>query len=578
MSSGTGTAFRLNKRAKIILAALVAGIVLAVVFILIPYLRLQGANGAFRQGRYTEALEQYKTLQDQPVWGGQAKEGYRNTRYAMAEKAAADGDYTGALGIYRELGDYSKLTKTRTAAVKSALERDDYDEAVRLMQEIGKNREARELWDEYGEKQLGDGHYEKALIGFQNSGNTERETDTLIAWGDALAASHSYDSAISKYREAGDENRIRETALAHAAWLIEEGTPERVPDVLADYRGDEVAQAVFDAVRTDAAGLPARQAARKAGEYGAKLTDTDTQLRYCVLLKENGYNLKEVYPEGVAVNEDLTEYQPDAVTEEGGNDWTALMIFSRASGEPDLQTASEAEKKEEIPELDRQKAASWRGARSTYTVRLHPELMADLPENRQAWDRDSCTSILLFDSGYMYDSSCMYQRIRLDGYYYPNPVAGWTGYACYYAYGAAAVYDAKNPAKATVLDSYVNRPAAHEYTVEKDTGYSWMNISASDLIDMENQLLFESAVGLISQSFWNEMANKYGGVAVRMFRAGDNRDVMVTAMGRIPFDDLGLAKGWPYRLGKTDAEWMKQKMYGGSVAEMLPDGNSPAEP
>ena len=186
---------------------------------------------------------------------------------------------------------------------------------------------------------------------------------------------------------------------------------------------------------------------RRAAEYGAMITDVDTQLIYCELLKKEGYDLAKVYPEGVEVDIDLRQYQ--LYSDEGeaaarGNerpDCGKVLIFSREDRDvPQMTWIQTVDESQLDAAVDRAREAR-KSAAYGYRVTLRVDLMASEKLNgRIAQNLAECTSYVIIDKGYRCCGRYGYNSVRSN-----EPTEYFTGLT-YRAIEAIAAYRVSDPA------------------------------------------------------------------------------------------------------------------------------------
>ena len=216
---------------------------------------------------------------------------------------------------------------------------------------------------------------------------------------------------------------------------------------------------------------------QRATRYGEWITDVDTQLTYCALLKKEGYDLAKVYPDGVEVDIDLRKYQPftgeDGTGTEGsaasnpgeGNpDLSKVLVFSREDKDVPRMSWMETSDPEQLDN----KITQLRNARADvdyeYKIRLRVDLMQDEKlSGKTARKLSECTAYVIVDKGYLCNGRFGYVTTRNDSY-----AMYYTGFL-YYAMEAVTAYQVSDPLTFATWGFYTNAPLAHDnVTTELD--------------------------------------------------------------------------------------------------------------
>ena len=242
-----------------------------------------------------------------------------------------------------------------------------------------------------------------------------------------------------------------ETVFSEKGMLEEKESAQKTND----------AETVFAAFRQESVVLSTKEAINLAREYGEKLDTIDAQLTYCAFLRENGFDLRAVYPNGVEVKDDLSLYQFLAINPESGEepDYSRILILSREANEPSLEVSA-IEEEEAVSDLAND-TASEIVINGSYTVTLHPEWMEVLDESNRASSIEECTAIVLLDRGYIPNGNIFIRTTGEDRLYHYNMLK------YYSAYEAIAVYDSARPQIAMIYNAYLNTPLIVDSVVGK---------------------------------------------------------------------------------------------------------------
>ncbi|MBE5809869.1 MAG: hypothetical protein E7318_02920 [Clostridiales bacterium] len=439
------------------------GIIIAallVYFVGLPYINLRQADQLFNNGQYAEAYEKYEELRSSFFFDDDVEYNQRLCQINMAEEALSAKDYERAIELYTKLGKKDKVREIQILQADDLAQQGEYKQAAELYEKLQEAEKAKEAWAAHGEKCL-----------------TEKK----------------FAEAISIFEKLNQTDRIIEIRLAWAEELLRTGHEAELPSVLKGLTGEQIAQYHFDAVKATAARDTSRSAAQIAGEYGAGIADINTQLAFCNLLKQAEIDLAEVYPNGVVVDVDLSQYQmiesliyQNLVAEEPVLDYSKILVFSREESKPQTKynsVTSEAE-------VD----IAWEGASAAkkekdygYTVRLQPGLMNSFLDSMLASTLEECTSIILLEKGYYPDNCLQIKSTSTYGNYsaflsdYFGGVTTYTPYISHYAYEGIIIYSVSNPLEMLYYDCYVNSSLMANAVVGNSYSDSDIGLNAEEI-------------------------------------------------------------------------------------------------
>ena len=444
--------------------------------VFVPFFRMKGADSQMADGRYEEAAETYSGLRNSPFFGSQAKEKYRAVMRLAAEKAVEDKDFDKAESIYLDLDEKERVKDVRLVAAAYYSDTGLYEKAAGIYEKAGETEKAKSTWNQYGDSLLESKEFEKAVFAYANGENEEKIRAARIAWADDCFANNRLDEAAEHYLQAGMEQKAQEIVMKKAEQMIGSKEVDGIIDMLRPYKGRDIVDLLFRAMSLEMTDTGSSNAAASARTYGESIRDTDMQLYYCQLLLDKGFDLKQVYPDGVEVDMDLAKYQ-------FYNDWeqdsipdaSKVIIFTRTEEIPELaplRFGASADLDKELAKEENKRKENDYG----YTVRLRPEIMVDLDGDQQIWDLDECTAYAVLEEGYFpagYISIRTGRESALTGLkdYSSLQVTGLasllnsssTTYRmfCYYAsFGMVSIYDKRDMSKGTIIDHYIHQPIA----------------------------------------------------------------------------------------------------------------------
>lgn len=431
---------------------------LLVYFVVMPYFALQQANELYDNGQYAEAYEKYETLSSNIFFSSSVADHQRTCQTKLAEEAVAAQEYEKAIDLYTQLGQRAKVTEVQRLQADHYSQQGEHNRAAELYEKLKDTEKATEAWMAHSEKCLAEKNFSEAISVYEKLGKTELIPDVRLAW-----AEHSL--------AAGQEADI--------------------PSVLKGLTGDAIAQYHFDAFKAAAEKDTTRSAEQIAGEYGTAITDINTQLKYCSLLKGAEIDLAMVYPDGVVVDVDLSQYQmvpsiiyQNIVGAEPVLDCSKILVFSREEQKPQLKhSAVSSEAK--VEELWDKASESRLDPDYGYTVRLQPGLMSQLLDGMLAGTLEECTSIVLLEKGYYPDNCLQIKSTSSYSYSYTlstyNSTTTYKPYISYYAYEGINIYSVSNPLDMVYYDCYINGSLLSNSVVGNSYSDSGLDLTAEQI-------------------------------------------------------------------------------------------------
>lgn len=301
--------------------------------------------------------------------------------------------------------------------------------------------------------------FETAIAVYSQLMDTDKERETRQLYAGHMADTGDYAKALELYQQLDDEEAALQMLLNHMQQLTAEGREDEVPALVGKYTGADIAQRVFEAAVSKVAKSAEADAHQILRDYGSVMTDTDTQLAYCEMLRGEGYLMTDVYPDGVTVNADLGKYQflKMAVTEESDVDFSKILIFSREENAPPaLKGKTFARSLEEVQQWYAETIEKRAADAGLYDVRLLPGEMDLYGEEQRAQSLAECTAVILLEEGYYPDNLLTVESQKTSsmpgGYLYST----YEGFLSYCAYESIAVYNANNPLSGVVADSSIH--------------------------------------------------------------------------------------------------------------------------
>lgn len=470
-----------------------------VVFILLlwlvglPYFILKDADRLVANEKFEEASEIYAKHKDNLIWGRSANEKYSNALTLAADNAVLEKDYYHAIEICRVIGDVDKTREVQTEAAEYFYANEEYEKAANLYEELGESDHAKMAWRSLGSMLLNNKEYENAIDAYDKANDTDKVKSIHYVWAQDLIKDKQFDNAVEHLSKAGRRDKIRETILLKADYMIKEEDVGEILDDLKPYTGKDVAELLFRAQQVGIEDVNSDDAVDAAREYGESITDADTQLHYSWLLYSNNYDLNRVYPDGVVVNQNLGAYQIYNDYEGGKTDepdYSRVVVFSRQESVPTLRVKKTYSQERVETALDDEMLEKKNG-KYECMVKLHPELIIDFPEAKQAWEMDNCTAFVVLDDGYLPLGGITIRTMIVDKSGKSFGQINNTSYGIcmsYAAYGAITVYDKKDPDLFRNYDSYYNVPLVADSVIGNSYSDAGIDLTGLQIEEIQNAL------------------------------------------------------------------------------------------
>lgn len=551
-----------------------------VAFIAIPYSKLQSANKTFILGLYEDAYKQYDSLSSDALFVEQANLGKKNCKYRMADMAFFNKDYDKAISIYTELRDSAKVRYVRIVVADDTLRSGDYKQAAEMYEKLGEEQKAQDAWRSYGDLCISEKKYDEAIKIFENLKDYDRVLNSYCSWADDLMEQQRYQEAAEKYRLCNMETNAYESIYLHADHLLDTGKAADVPKQLQGYGGERIAQYVYDAVQVAAKSEQRSSIDEIAGEYGSYISDVNTQLAYCNLLRNAGVDLQMAYPNGVQVDADLSKFQLfaymyiPAKERIADPDCSKMLVFSRTEEKPELLAHSESSEEEAdniLTKLEEKETSS----DSPYTVRLHPEMMEALEEGMRASTLEECTSIMLLEKGYYPRSGISIKSTNTYSYDglqsgVLSDMATYRVYIEYAAYEGIQVYDVHNPLNMLCYDYYFDDALVHNHVL----GNSDINLNLSSEEIDEIQFALENkdnaALALVLKKYPQDIIDFIDSSGWAYYMYIPEEDEQGNQIGQtFSLDDVDAWNIDKYMLGVHEDGWMEKQLKNKAVETMI---------
>lgn len=548
------------------------------VAIIVPYSKLQTANKAFDEGAYEQACEQFEALTSNIFFFKQAKEKQRECLYKMADEALSNKAYDEALKYYIQLGDIERAKETRLTAADEHVQKGEYKAAAELYEVLKETQKSKDAWASYAEQCISEKNYKEAVDTYIKLENDEKLQSARAEWAAYLMEQHSYLQAAEQYRLCNMEAEAQDATYQHAGYLIENGRAAEVPELLKGMTGDRTARTMLDAAKAAASQGSEKSLAEIAGAYGSYITDVNTQLAYCNLLRYDEIDLNLVYPDGVEVEMDLAKYQvyeyllSDLPEEEITVDYSKLLIFSREEEKPILKAVTSFTEADSaaVSEKEAQRRMT---SEYSYIVKLQPALMDSLFLSTVANTIEECTGILLLETGYYPAGSLRIKTTNVSSGRYAPVTMGviYNTYVYYDAYEGITVYDVNDPLHAECYYFYNTDPMISHCTIgnaynEKDMDLSSEEIEAilEALEDKESEASAE-ILAKYSQETIDFVA--YNGWGDYLYIPEE--DEQGNQIGKTySMDDKTEWNVDKYMIGKYEESWMEDQVANGVVDEI----------
>ena len=315
-------------------------------------------------GDYEAAATTFNKLDDD--------ENYRIARNARAEQLLAQGEYKKALLIWDELEDKESSVSAAELYAQSLKAQNQYDDAMAVCDKYGLLETGNAILREWIAASMAEGSYADALDVCEEYDRPDVADEVRAAWADDLLALNNYAQAL----ELREKMQPTEENIARTAeiWMT-----------FARLKADEAISTSADA-----------DTARAIGE---ELTNVDAQLLYCHALYSAGYDLAQVYPNGVIVkNTPLGPYN----IEDLENTLIVppnhkILVFER------LELPYNNLLGQIVPaSADRPVLMHSRTSDGSYTILLHPKYMFDQPGIQPPESWDDASAMIVLDGLYLH--------------------------------------------------------------------------------------------------------------------------------------------------------------------------------
>ena len=395
-------------------------------------------------------------------------------RLEAADEAIANGDYEQACSIYESCyynTRYAAQVKERYAALAEKAKSElNPAPMIRYYKLYEDRSELESLYVNLGDELFAAGEYQSAIDCYMMckvTSNCANLHDAQVSLGHQYLEEHDWDAAKQCFRDANETDLVYNATLLQTNDLIDNGQGDEVPEILSEFTGQDVANTVFRALNAKNKSMTDDQKAALAGEYGEKISHTDTQLMYCKLLIDNGYDLNAVYPNGVQVDYDLSKYDYSAISEaENYDDYdmNKVLVFSWEDMRPSLNYT-----------VSKQWADDDDFPIETLSVKLHPELMVNFSQQFLP-SAEQYSAVAILKKGYQYAGNFQIVTTTTSSYTKISSIEKYCCYAYYYSYEAIYLCDLKTGNLYCTYDGYVNKPRAYGALQRS----SYANISFKD--------------------------------------------------------------------------------------------------
>lgn len=369
---------RRKRRRKILIAAAAAVLFITVLFgtyyhnEVIPPKTLEKAEQQYAAGEYEEALSTFGSLSDWKEWKDEAEEGLRKTHLALADRYMDERDFIAAFPHYHSAGEYEKELDARRTAAEVCTKKQEYEEAVRQYEELEK-----------AEKEY--------LSKLRSNENWEDDPSTALKVSSLTADMEATKQNLEKVRILWAEE-LEEDGMTFEA-IRQLKRVSRTPEISEKLKDLNMDLAEYQIGRVKNYSEPN---AEDAGSLGRTIEEIDAQLHYCDALVSLGYDLAEVYPEGVQIDgtdlglRDYNAEGPEAEPKEG----RTLVLYRREH--------SRYYSNNYIYSIISDILGEQKMAASDYLYYLYPDLLYRLPEEKRASSWEDCDTLLLASSNYSF--------------------------------------------------------------------------------------------------------------------------------------------------------------------------------
>lgn len=468
------------------------------------------------QGDYEAAVKTFKNLKD---------EDRMTAAYlAWGDALLSEGNYAAAVERYGQAKAPEKQRAARLAWGDALYGKGEFRDAANKYEQAEAAEKARDAFRTWADERMEAGDLKNAVEGYSRAGDAKMERNARLAWSDSLAAEGNYSEAANVLEMYGsmaavvercegwanglfaDKEYGKAVALTgklldqakrralYDQWAASLDGAEQSEDLLALMlvipADDMNTEALTDASRRiadaavetvlshDAGGGKDCEFARTTGEA---ITIVDAQLAFCRGLHEAGYDLAQVYPEGVSVtNVPLGRYQIDELADRDANaaglDLSGMLLFERVEKPYEGKV---------YPAINVVDAPHDRRNDANYTVRLLPGTMFSTQPDRVPERFADATCIVLLDCVYLQSNSLTHEESTRRNYGISIPVRSTT-YYCYSAVDSLAAYDVKNPKNGTV--AYIHNVMPNSSDDEWFNAHKGSSTSSSPVLQRENRI------------------------------------------------------------------------------------------
>ena len=322
-----------------------------------------------------------------------------------ADRYVESGEYEKALSIYTQQNEDEKAQATIKKMANAAMEVGSFEEAHRLYLSIGDKEGAHSAAVRAGDAAMETGDPEKARGYYESADEPEKVREACVKLGDLASESGDFKSAQNFYKSAGPigKEKWAETVRIRFQSMIDNNDLEGAYGVYREGSGAVAEEAMLDAVLTMRVSVGDAAAYPIAGKFGATIRDIDAQLLYCRKLAEAGYDLEQVYPDGVNVSLDLRQYTfVNAASAYDTTDYGKLLVFWLEENKPETEFRARdmADTKRSYPIGLEDYSAHDKIKDQCYTVRLLPGMLMQLPEEKRAESWEACDTLLIAETAY----------------------------------------------------------------------------------------------------------------------------------------------------------------------------------
>lgn len=453
-----------KRRGKILLAAVTAFLLL-MTFLgiyyynnVLPPKTLEMAERQFADGEYEEALSSFSNLSAWKEYKDEAEKGVRKAHLALADEYMDERNYNLASFHYRSAGEYEKEIDAIRLDAGDCMNRRMYEQAVWKYEDLLKAE---------------DDYLSKLQEKEKENGVEDPFTSTKIhaLMMKMKETKHDLEKARTLYADElmnSDQpyDAIRQLELLSRTPEISEKLKGMYMD-LADYQIGKVRE------------FPEPNA-EEAGELGKEIDDIDAQLHYCDELNSLGYDLAEVYPEGVMFDTaglGLQVYNPEGA-ETDPEEGRMLVLYRKEYGGHYPENSVHSiildlfgEQKQESKE---------------YSYYLYPDILYRLPKEKRASSWKDCDTLILASSSYsfyekVYVITGSNGRVEYEEYEMGDRVT----YDTYNCIDKISVFQKDSPYSHITLMEKINKPALESFFVIDETEKPNINELRMGKPDME---------------------------------------------------------------------------------------------